>query len=55
MPDPVCVRQMNTYLSLWKEDRREVMDQVIKRTEEVSSDWRTLLSSDWLFAARCCR
>ena len=39
MPDPVCVRQMNTYLSLWKEDKREVMDQVIKRTEEVSCDW----------------
>ena len=55
MPDPVCVRQMNTYLSLWKEDKREVMDQVIKRTEEVSCDWRTLLSSDWLVVTRCCR
>ena len=65
MPDPVCVRQMNTYLSLWKEDKREVMDQVIKRTEEVSCDWRTLLSSDWwtwtllssdwLVVSRCCR
>ena len=47
MPDPVCVRQMNTYLSLWKEDKREVMDQVIKRTEEVSCDWWRLLSCDW--------
>ena len=55
MPDPVCVRQMNTYLSLWKEDKREVMDQVIKRTEEVSCDWWTLLSSDWLVVTRCCR
>ena len=35
MPDPVCVKQMNTYLSLWQEDKREVMDEVIKKTEEV--------------------
>ena len=35
MPDPVCVKQMNTYLSLWKEDKKEVMDEVIKKTEEV--------------------
>ena len=62
MPDPVCVRQMNTYLSLWKEDKREVMDQVIKRTEEVSCDWCRLLSCDWwrlpscdwLVVGRCC-
>ena len=35
MPDPVCVKQMNTYLSLWKEDKKEVMEDVIKKTEEV--------------------
>ena len=35
MPDPVCVRQMNTYLSLWQEDKKEVMADVIKKTEEV--------------------
>ena len=28
-------RQMNTYLSLWQEDRREGMEEVIKKTEEV--------------------
>ncbi len=35
LPDPVCVRELNTYLSLWKEDDREDFDSVLKRTLEV--------------------
>ena len=35
LPDPVCVRELNTYLSLWKEDRREDIDVVLARTLEV--------------------
>ena len=35
MPDPACVKQMNTYLSLWKEDRREAMEDVLVKTKEV--------------------
>ena len=29
LPDPVCVRQLNTYLSLWVEDNRETIDAVL--------------------------
>ncbi len=36
LPDPVCVRELNTYLSLWKEDTREAIDAVLERTLEVS-------------------
>ena len=35
LPDPVCVRQLNTYLSLWKEDAVEDIDAVLDRTREV--------------------
>ena len=35
LPDPVCVRQLNTYLSLWKEDTVEDIDAVLDRTREV--------------------
>lgn len=31
LPDPVCVRQLNTYLSLWLEDNRETIDAVLVR------------------------
>ena len=34
LPDPVCVRELNTYLSLWQEDdSREDIDQVLERTQ----------------------
>ena len=29
LPDPVCVRQLNTYLLLWVEDNRETIDPVL--------------------------
>ena len=35
LPDPVCVRELNTYLALWKEDIREEIDAVLERTLEV--------------------
>ena len=36
LPDPVCVRELNTYLSLWKEDdSSEDIDAVLERTQEV--------------------
>ena len=34
LPDPVCVRELNTYLSLWQEDdSREDIDAVLERTQ----------------------
>ena len=39
LPDPVCVRELNTYLSLWKEDdTREDIDQVFQII------WNTIFS-----------
>jgi len=35
LPDPVCVRELNTYFALWKEDTREEIDTVLERTLEV--------------------
>ena len=35
LPDPACVRELNTYLTLWKEDEREDLDSVLARTQEV--------------------
>ena len=35
VPTQVCVRELNTYLSLWKEDGRETIDPVLVRTREV--------------------
>ncbi len=35
LPDPVCVRQLNTYLSLWRDDDREDVDAVLGRTKQV--------------------
>ena len=42
LPDPVCVRELNTYLSLWKEDTREEIDAVLERTLEVLPIMSTL-------------
>lgn len=42
LPDPVCVRALNTYLALWKEDSREHIDSVIERTLEVLPIMSTL-------------
>ena len=42
LPDPVCVRELNTYLSLWKEDTREDIDSVLERTLEVLPIMSTL-------------
>jgi hypothetical protein len=42
LPDPVCVRQLNTYLSLWVEDNRETIDPVLERTLEVLPIMSTL-------------
>ena len=44
LPDPVCVRQLNTYLSLWKEDTVEDIDAVLDRTREVR--YRTLVGAE---------
>ena len=35
LPDPACVKELNTYLTLWKEDEREDLDSVLARTQEV--------------------
>eukprot|EP00095_Tigriopus_kingsejongensis_P003535 snap_masked-scaffold106_size358372-processed-gene-1.3 protein:Tk03535 transcript:snap_masked-scaffold106_size358372-processed-gene-1.3-mRNA-1 annotation:"axonemal 84 kda protein" len=35
LPDPVCVRHLNTYLSLWKDDLSEEIDTVLERSKEV--------------------
>ena len=42
LPDPVCVRALNTYLALWKEDSREHIDSVLERTLEVLPIMSTL-------------
>ena len=42
LPDPVCVRELNTYLCLWKEDTREEIDAVLERTLEVLPIMSTL-------------
>ena len=42
LPDPVCVRELNTYLSLWKEDRSEEIDEVLQKTLEVLPIMSTL-------------
>ena len=42
LPDPVCVRELNTYLSLWKEDTKEEIDAVLERTLEVLPIMSTL-------------
>ena len=42
LPDPVCVRELNTYFSLWKEDIREEIDAVLERTLEVLPIMSTL-------------
>ena len=42
LPDPFCVRELNTYLSLWKEDTREEIDAVLERTLEVLPIMSTL-------------
>ena len=42
LPDPVCVRELNTYLCLWKEDTREEIDTVLERTLEVLPIMSTL-------------
>ncbi len=45
LPDPVCVRELNTYLSLWKEDDRESLDSVLSRTLEVRKMLFTRISA----------
>ena len=35
LPDPLCVRELNNYLSLWKGDKREEIAEVFNRTTEV--------------------
>ena len=43
LPDPVCVRELNTYLSLWQEDdSREDIDAVLERTQ-VMNDIGTIV------------
>lgn len=42
LPDPVCVRELNTYFSLWQEDNREEIDAVLERTLEVLPIMSTL-------------
>ena len=42
LPDPVCVRELNTYLCLWKEDTREEIQEVLERTLEALPIMSTL-------------
>ena len=43
LPDPVCVRELNTYLSLWKEDTREDIDTVLVGTFLSACDFTNFL------------
>ena len=35
LPDPACVRQLNTYLTLWREDGKEDISSVLQTTLDV--------------------
>jgi hypothetical protein len=35
LPDPACVRQLNTYLSLWRQDGKDDIHSVLQSTVEV--------------------
>ena len=35
LPDPACVKQLNTYLTLWREDGKEDINSVLQTTLDV--------------------
>ena len=35
LPDPACVKQLNTYLTLWREDGKESINSVLQTTLDV--------------------
>ena len=35
LPDPACVKQLNTYLTLWREDGKEEISSVLQTTLDV--------------------